>query len=176
MIENNYKEIWKDISGYEGLYQVSNKGNVRSLMFRNNITSKKRKKPLLLKFSKRSGYYTVNLRKNSERKSFQVHRLVAEAFLNKEKNKNIVNHKDFNRLNNKVENLEWCTQKENVNHSVCNMKHSKKFKNKLNEQYIRQKNNKYELTLKKKYIGTYKTFEEAKNIKKELIKGDKYYE
>ena len=171
-----YIEIWKDIKGYEGLYQVSNIGNVRSLMFRNNKIKKKRNKPLLMKYSKRSGYYIVNLRKNSIRKSHQVHRLVAEAFLKKEKNKDIVNHKDFNRLNNNVNNLEWCTQKENVNWSIEKLKHSKKFKNKLNEQYIRKKGNIYELTLKKKYIGTYKTFEEALRKKKKIIKGDSYYE
>lgn len=171
-----YIEIWKDIKGYEGLYQVSNLGRVRSLIFRNNKIIKKRKNPLIMKFSKRSGYYNVNLRNNKDRKSFQVHRLVAETFIKKEKNKNIVNHKDFNKLNNNVNNLEWVNQKENIHWSIENMKHAKKCKNKLNEQYIRKKGKSYELTLKKTYIGTYKTLKEALKIKNELIKGDKYYE
>ena len=171
-----YIEIWKDIPEYEGLYQVSNLGNVRSLTFRNNIVTKKRKKPLLMKYSIRSGYYTVNLRNKNGRKSYQVHRLVAQSFIDNQDNKPFVNHKDFNRKNNIVSNLEWCTQKENVRWSIDNMKHSKKFKNKLNEQYIRKRNNKYELTLKKKYIGTYNTLEEAINVKNKIIKGNEYYE
>lgn len=106
------KEIWRDIEGYEGLYQVSNIGRVKSLMFRNNKYSISREK--IMACTIRSGYYVLVLRKNKERKSEQVHRLVAKAFIPNPNNLLIVNHKDFNRRNNNVQNLEWCTQKQNV--------------------------------------------------------------
>lgn len=173
-MEDYMKEIWKTIKDYEN-YEVSNYGRVRSLIFKNNNTCKKREKPLIMKFSKRSGYYVINLRNENGRKSFQVHRLVAKAFLKEDTKRKFVNHKDENRLNNKVDNLEYCTQKENVNWSKRKSQHCKKFKSKLNEQYIRMKYNKYELTLKKKYIGLYDTLEEAIIVRNRLIKGDAYY-
>ena len=173
-MEDYMKEIWKIIKDYEN-YEVSNYGRVRSLIFKNNNTCKKRKKPLIMKFSKRSGYYVINLRNENGRKSFQVHRLVAKAFLKEDTKRKFVNHKDENRLNNKVDNLEYCTQKENANWSKHKLQHCKKFKSKLNEQYIRMKYNKYELTLKKKYIGLYDTLEEAIIVRNRLIKGDAYY-
>lgn len=167
------KEIWKDIKEYEGLYQISNLGRVRSLTFRNNKCLTKRKIPLIMKPNIRSGYYIINLRKNNIRVSKQIHRLVAEAFIPNPQNKSIVNHKDFNKQNNNIDNLEWCSQKENVLWSVKNMKHSKNTK--VKNQYIKKKWNKYELTLKKKYIGAYNTLEEAINVRNKMIGGDEYY-
>ena len=158
------KEIWKDIKGFDGLYQVSNLGQVKSLRYNKNMA-----------FTVRSGYYNILLRKNGKRFSKQIHRLVAETFIPNPLNKPFVNHLDFNRKNNVETNLEWVTQKENVNWSINAMKHSKKCKNKLNEQYIKRKYNKYELTLKKKYIGLYNTLEEAVKVRNKLIEGDDYY-
>lgn len=101
-------EKWKDIKGYEGLYQVSNLGRVKSL-----------RKGLILKQSHTStGYMKVELYKNKKRKGFKVHRLVAFAFIKLKEGKEIINHKDGNPLNNKSNNLEWCTQKENVQHAI----------------------------------------------------------
>lgn len=97
-------EIWKDIKDYEGLYQVSNLGRVKSLANRSN-----HKKELILKQHKYKGYYKVNLCKNGKRKLCSVHRLVAEAFIQNPENLPCVNHKDENKLNNCIENLEWCT-------------------------------------------------------------------
>ena len=97
-------EEWRDIKGYEGLYQVSNKGRVKSLG--NNKT--KKEKILSLKPSN-NGYIRVYLCKNGKQKPFSVHRLVAQAFLLNPNNLPVVNHKDENKLNNNVENLEWCT-------------------------------------------------------------------
>lgn len=126
----NYKnidnEIWKDIKGFENLYQVSNLGRVRSV-----FTKKKDKngkiynhKPIILKQSFTStGYLKVRL----NNKDYKVHRLVAYAFLKEEPNRNIINHKDFNPLNNKVENIEWCTQRENIAYNVANGKNFKKY-------------------------------------------------
>lgn len=94
-------EIWKDIKNYEGLYQISNLGNVKSYHKRSNGN--------LLKLPIKRGYYQVGLRKNGTRKYYQVHRLVAETFIENKDNLPQVNHKDENKLNNNVDNLEWCT-------------------------------------------------------------------
>ena len=104
-------EIWKDVKGYEGLYQVSNLGRIKSL---GNLQNRKEK---LLKINIRNGYCTTYLYKNNKKKSFLCHRLVAEAFISNPDNLPQVNHKDENKLNNCVENLEWCTAKYNVNYS-----------------------------------------------------------
>lgn len=116
-------EEWRDIEGYEGLYQVSNLGNVRSLMMWNGHIYKKRIKSYLLSKTKTTtGYWKVELSKNNKKKSHKVHRLVATAFIENSKNKKIINHKDFNPLNNCVDNLEWVTQKENIDYSSKNHK------------------------------------------------------
>ena len=95
-------EIWKDIEGYEGLYQVSNFGRIKSLY------NYRGKNNILVPHIKR-GYYQIGLRKNTKRKWFSIHRLVAETFIENPNNLPCVNHIDENKLNNKVENLEWCT-------------------------------------------------------------------
>ena len=105
------QEVWKDIKGYEGLYQISNTGKVKGLK-RNKVL-----KPIL----QRSGYYYVDL----QRKRRLVHRLVAEAFIDNPDNLPEVNHKDENKLNNSVENLEWCDSKYNANYGTRNKRRGK---------------------------------------------------
>ena len=98
-------EIWKDVEGYENLYQISNLGNVRSLNYRNKGLVKN-----LTQTVNQYGYKTVILRKDGMQKNFKVHRLVAIAFLSRVKDRNIVNHKDGNKLNNCLMNLEILKQ------------------------------------------------------------------
>ena len=106
-------EIWKDVVGYEGLYKVSNFGNVLSLNYNGTGKSK------LLKQFYHIGYRRVMLVKNGIKKKLLVHRLVAEAFIPNPNNYPCVNHKDENRGNNHVDNLEWCTYKYNSNYGTC---------------------------------------------------------
>ena len=100
-------EVWKDIPGYEGLYKVSNFGNIM------NLHSNK----FLKKRLSTNGYYIVDLRKNHRSRVFRVHRLVALSFIPFVDGKVFVNHIDGNKLNNNASNLEWCTQSENVYHA-----------------------------------------------------------
>lgn len=103
-------EIWKDIAGYEGLYQVSNLGNVRSLNWSNTGVIK------LVALKKHNrGYLHVLLYKGKRCKSFLVHRLVADTFMPCSDKTMTVNHIDENPLNNHLDNLEWCSLKENIN-------------------------------------------------------------
>ena len=105
------QEIWKDIPNYEGLYQVSNLGRVKSTPIC------KHKKPRILKNIPRNGYFSVILCDGKTQKNVFVHRLVAECFVPNPENKPIVNHIDGNKSNPHFSNLEWCTQKENVRHA-----------------------------------------------------------
>jgi hypothetical protein len=106
-------EIWKDIPDYEGLYQVSNKGNVKSLNWKNRGISKN----LYLK-KHNKGYLQVELVKNKKTKMFLVHRLVAIAFIENPFLYKFINHKDENKLNNSVSNLEWCSSSYNNKYSL----------------------------------------------------------
>jgi hypothetical protein len=114
-------EAWKDIPGYEGLYQVSNLGRVKSLArYRmNNGNSQTFVEERILKpFICGKGYCKVELSKNGTAKPYGVHRLVATAFLTNINNYPQVNHKDENKLNNNAENLEWCDNFYNVHYGT----------------------------------------------------------
>lgn len=107
------EEIWKDIQGYEGIYQVSNLGNVKSLNYRNRGYAQN-----LVPKTNNKGRLWVELAKNRIKKPFQISRLVAETFVENPEKLPIVNHKDENPKNNRVDNLEWCTLSYNVRYSI----------------------------------------------------------
>lgn len=122
-------EVWKDIEGYEGLYQVSNKGRVKSLE-RTVWTGRGYYQTLperILKPCKDSrGYLYVNLCKEGKRKTCRIHRLVAQAFIDNPDNLPEVNHIDEDKENNAIENLEWCTSKDNINFGTHNQRMAEK--------------------------------------------------
>lgn len=107
-------EIFKDIKGYEGLYQVSNMGNVKSL--------NKRKGRILKPQKDSDGYLQVNLYKQGKLKHHKIHRLVAQAFIDNPNNYEEVNHRDEDKTNNNVTNLEWCTRLYNHNYGTINQR------------------------------------------------------
>lgn len=114
-------EIWKDVPGYEGLYKVSNLGNVLSLNYRRTRKAK------LLKLLKRAnGYCYVELSKNGVTRKINVHCLVAKVFVPNPNNYPIINHKDENPSNNCFDNLEWCSYSYNTNYGTANEKRSQK--------------------------------------------------
>lgn len=107
-----YQEIWKDIQGYEWKYQVSSFGNIKSLSYKNVWPEK-----ILSKSIMKTWYQKIELCKFWKQSSYTVHRLVAKAFIKNPYNKPCVNHINWVRSDNRIENLEWCTHSENNKHS-----------------------------------------------------------
>ena len=137
-------EIWKDIPGYENLYQVSNLGNIRRILFINNQVQKKKITIIKKQINKRNRIQ-ASLYKNGKRKNLLVHRLVAMAFLDNPNNYPEVNHIDGNSLNNNVDNLEWCTKKYNMQHAYDNnLNHFKEHNKKTSKPIIRNDGKKYD--------------------------------
>ena len=122
-LEDMEGEVWKDIEGYEGLYQISNLGRVkrmyREIVIQGGFVKKPSIKPLNCKILRqkidRYGYPVVILTKDKKRKDWTVHRLVALTFIDNPLNKPSVDHKNTIRTDNRVENLRWLTQKEQLN-------------------------------------------------------------
>jgi hypothetical protein len=110
-------EIWKDIQGYEGYYQASNLGRVRSLN-RIKCNGHKLSGKILKPSADKDGYLHVVLSADKVNTSYQVHRLIASAFIENKERKPEVNHLDEIKTNNTPENLCWCTRKENMNHGT----------------------------------------------------------
>ena len=123
-------EVWKDVVGFEGWYQVCNKGNVRSVDRINHIGRKYNGRTLNLLRGK-DGYPQVVLSKNGVRKTKYTHRLVAEAFLPNPNNYPEVNHRDEVKDNNNVENLEWCDTRYNLNYGTARQRAAKKTSKKV---------------------------------------------
>ena len=117
-------EIWKDIKGYDGKYQISNKGNIKNV---------KRNKLLKIQFNK--NYKCIHLvGMDGKIKNYTIHRLMAQSFIPNPDNLPCVNHKDENKLNNSLDNLEWCTEKYNCNYGTRNERFTEtKFNNYIKE-------------------------------------------
>lgn len=122
------KEVWKDIKGFEGLYQISNYGRVKSLERERTFGNRIRVVPekIINPDKKKSGYLFYHLYSGGRKeKDLYAHRLVAQAFIPNPLGKKDVNHKDGNKSNNYVENLEWATRSENIRHSYNVLKRSR---------------------------------------------------
>lgn len=160
------KELWKDIKGYEGIYQVSNMGRVKSLEreigHRYNGKTRTIPERIMHACDNGNGYKVVYLVKDGSRKSKYIHSLVAECFLQNQTGKNYINHKDYDTSNNDIDNLEWCTQKENVSYSKHKMKHRKQVTHSnTGEKYITMRGDKYRVVIDRKECGTFKLLEDA---------------
>lgn len=119
-------EVWKDVVGYEGLYQVSNLGRLKSLEkstkfysgYQKKICERKYPERIICKNHISNGYLQIELFKNGKVKRLTMHRIVAKTFIPNPNNYPCVNHKDGNKLNNNANNLEWCTYKQNTEHAI----------------------------------------------------------
>lgn len=149
-------EVWKDIKGYEGLYQISNLGRVKRLCewVGNKYAKKYVKKQSILKGTLDNvGYITVTLSKNSKNKKYRVHRLVSQFFIPNPDNFPQVNHIDGNKQNNNVNNLEWCDNNYNIHHAIKNGLWGHRSDN------IKKKVNQYDIN--NIYINSYESITEA---------------
>lgn len=130
-----FYELWKDIKDFEGLYQISNLGNIKSLPKKHNLKNGHSyiQKEQILKPFNNKGYLQIALVKNGKHYKRQVHNLVATAFIENPNNYIEINHKDENKLNNCVDNLEWCSHIYNSNYGNRNKKISKALEKKINQ-------------------------------------------
>lgn len=150
------EEVWKDIVGYEGLYQISNLGRVKSL------PRPKTKGGIMTQHADKRGYKVVVLSKQGKLKVCKIHRLVAEAFIPNPGNLPQINHKDENKQNNCANNLEWCTAKYNANYGTKAMRAyatSKRMGKALNEEKPI-----IQYDLNRKYVAGYSSATEASVI------------
>lgn len=148
--EKKYKEALQnfvDIQGYEGLYKVNNGGDILSVRSRKILKAGKNKQ----------GYMCVVLAKDGKCKTYKVHRLVASAFIPNPQNLPSINHKDENKTNNNVNNLEWCTHKYNLNYGTAIERRSKTIK----ESPIKQRKSVLQLSLQGNIIAEYRSIKEA---------------
>lgn len=181
---NFYKE-WKNIKGYETLYKVSNYGEIkakRRVIYK--IIDDERqpifvtKEKIMSPVNHGNGYlYITLIDEFGNRKNHYVHRLVAEAFIPNPNNLPQVNHRDYDRKNNKVTNLEWCSSLENIRHSRCNQpRFHETSKKSFGYKYIGIKNGKYRVNIridkgKHKFDKMFKTLEEAISYRDTVLRG-----
>ena len=175
------KEEWKDIKGYEGLYRISNFGKVESV--EREVNQGKYGKTRIAGGSQMSptdngnGYLIVGLRNDQRRKNHYVHRLVAEHFVENESGLPCVNHKDYDIRNNRADNLEWCTQKQNIRYSAHRMRkpHKQWKQPSSGEKYIYKRYSGYRLSIRGKIDKVLPTLEDAMRIREVILSGEKYF-
>ena len=166
-------EEWKPIRGYDGRYEISNLGRIRVtkrwvVNSREYVDCEKIMNPT----DNGHGYAIVGLRKNAVKKNHYVHRLVADAFVDNPHGYAVVNHIDHNTWNNMADNLEWCTQEENVRYSADRMRKRKSVGySKTGEQYIYKRGNKYRLVIDRTEYPASATLEEAVRKRDAILKG-----
>lgn len=163
------EELWKPVVGYEGLYEVSNYGNIRSLdrivVYSDGRTHKHNS--CVLKQIKNKGYLYVGLNKNNKRSSERVHRLVAKSFIDNPCNKPCIDHINGNKEDNKVTNLQWVTYKENMNNPLTKEKMRIIRSNGLSDKIVQAKKDKgkikkvYQFSLDGKLLNTYESIADA---------------
>lgn len=181
-------EQWKDIPGYEGIYQISSSGVVRSLnricfqkSSHGTVMTKRYEGKEIKPFDNGHGYSVVLLAKPGEkRKQKYIHRLVAEAFIPNPAHRKEVNHIDYNKKNNNVNNLEWVSRSENVHYSVKNMEKQKKKAKETStgQRYITRKKGMFRLNIQRKSIKVdrrFKTLDEAIQAREVIIGGKEHY-
>ncbi len=169
------EEQWRDIIiekngilyDYTGLYQVSNLGRVRSLG-----NDKTRKEKILKPGINNKGYQYVNLYKNGKGKLFSVHRLVATMFIPNPENLTVVNHKDENKLNNCVDNLEWVTMKYNISYGTRSERASEKMKGQKRSEEAKQKMSKTHKKVRVICLETKQVFDSIKEAEQCIGKGN----
>lgn len=159
-------EEWRDINGYEGIYQISSYGRVKSID--RVLSNGKKRKSKFLYIHKINGYPTVSLCKDYKQRNYKIHRLVAQAFIPNIENKPCIDHINCIRDDNRVENLRWVTHKENMNNPVSTAKlSSARKKYYLNEDNLRrnrqQKHNKavVQLSIEGEVVGEYQSIRDA---------------
>ena len=153
------EEVWKPIKDYEGLYEISNLGRVKSLNYKRTGKEKILKNTVC-----NDGYLKVGLTKNGKDKVFRIHRLVAEAFIPNPENKPYVDHINTIREDNRVENLRWATAKENNNNSLT--------KKKMSENHRKQNSEEHNKKISESHKGKQHT-EETRKKMSEAKKGKK---
>ena len=138
------QEIWKDVPGYEGLYQVSNMGRVKSLARTRKMNLPGRDtasvSERILKFGASQGYHAVTLAKDGINRKIRLHKLVALVFVPNPDNKPDINHKDGDKHNNRSDNLEWVTPSENQRHAISTGLRKDELRRKRVNQYDRNGN------------------------------------
>jgi len=158
-------EVWKPVKNYEGYYEVSNLGNVRSLdrivHHSRNFTRFQKGNVLTIRTNSTGNYSTVLLSKDNKHKMVKVHRLVATAFIDNPNGYREINHKDENKQNNRVDNLEWCSRKYNENYGTKRIRGSMH----TNYKKIAEKNSKalYQVSINGEVLKRWNSLAEVHN-------------
>lgn len=162
---------WRPIEGYEGLYEVSNLGEVRRLKKWNGHNGYSDCKRPVIPSDNGHGYLIISLYWRNKRKNCYIHRLVAKAFIDNPNGYEQVNHIDYNTKNNHVSNLEWCTASQNQYHSSIHRHGFRNTKTNTGEKFItyRKSREVYRVIIRMKEYGAFKTFDEAVRKRDQIL-------